>query len=89
MPDIASSVRITPHANGMVSDLAERLHTSKAQVIETALRALEEKLFWADVHDAYAAMADDPAALASYRDEIAEWDSTLSDGLYPEPETIR
>jgi hypothetical protein len=36
--------------------------------------------------EAYAAIAADPVEDASWRAEIAAWDSTIADGLEPEPE---
>ena len=56
---------------------------SKAHVIEAALRALEERLFWDDVKTAYAELAEDAPSLARYRVEVAEWDETLQDGFNP------
>jgi hypothetical protein len=83
MRSIATSVRITADANLKVAAIAERIRASKAQVIEMAVSALEERLFWQDVQDAYAALSEDPLRLAQYRREIAAWDGTLSDGLIP------
>jgi hypothetical protein len=83
MQNIATSVRITGDANVVATALAEKMGASKAHVIEVALRALEERLFWDDVKAAYAGLAEDAPALARYRKEIAEWDETLQDGLSP------
>ena len=83
MENIATSVRITSDANVTATELARKMGASKAHVIEVALRALEERLFWHDVEDAYAGLAEDAPRLARYREEIAEWDDTLQDGLPP------
>lgn len=83
MENIATSVRITSDANVVATALAQRMGASKARVIEVALRALEERLFWDDVKAAYAGLAEDAASLARYREEIADWDGTLQDGLSP------
>jgi predicted transcriptional regulator len=81
MDNVATSVRITGDANVVATSLAQRMGSSKARVIEVALRALEERLFWDDVKAAYAGLAEDVPGLARYRQEIAEWDETLQDGL--------
>ena len=83
MPNIATSVRITGDANVTASALARRMGASKAHVIEVAVRALEERLFWDDVEAAYAELAEDAPGLARYREEITPWDETLQDGLAP------
>ena len=49
MQNIATSVRITGDANVAATALAQRMGASKARVIEIALRAPEERLFWDDV----------------------------------------
>ena len=79
--NIATSVRITSDANVVATALAQRMGASKAHVIEVALRALQERLFWDDVTAAYAGLAEDAPGLARHREEIAEWDDTLQDGL--------
>ena len=76
MENVASSVRITPDANRLLSDLSLKLGRSKAQVVEEALASLEERVFWAAVHDAYAE-GETPEA----REEREIWDTTVGDGL--------
>jgi hypothetical protein len=43
-------------------------------VIEIALRELEEKTFWADVHRSFEQTAADPVEFASQKDEMHLWD---------------
>ena len=81
MPDVASSVRITAAAYGIAHRLAGKLGRSRAQVIEQALRQMEDQVFWQEVQEAYARMAEDPNALEAFRKEAAEWDGTIDDGL--------
>jgi len=70
MENIATSVRITGDASGILSKLAAKLGQSKAQIIQTALRQMEERLFWADVQDAFAR-----EAAADGANETALWDA--------------
>ena len=70
METIASSVRITGDANGVLSKLAAKLGQSKAQVIQTALQQMEERVFWAEVQEAFAR----EEASTEERVESARWD---------------
>ncbi len=72
MPNVATSVRINSSAMHLLSDLAAKLGQPKAQVIEIALRELEERTFWADVHRAFEQAASEPSG----RSEIALWERT-------------
>lgn len=53
MENIATSVRITRDASGVLSKLAATLGQSKAQIVESALQQMEERVFWAEVQDAF------------------------------------
>ena len=74
MPNVAASVRINEDAMDVLSHLALKLGRPKAQVIELALKELEEKSFWADVHRAFEASAADPAESARQQTELALWE---------------
>ncbi|MCU0248426.1 MAG: hypothetical protein MUC42_17790 [Bryobacter sp.] len=76
MPSVVSSVRITEDAAGRLSRLTGKLDLSKARVIEEALRRLEEEVFWAEVHAAYAKPES-----KELREERKRWDTTVGDGL--------
>ncbi len=51
---MATSVRITSTASVLLSSLAGRTGKSKAQIVEEALRDLEDRLFWTEVRQAFA-----------------------------------
>ncbi len=74
MENVATSVRITGDAIGLLSKLASKLGQSKAQVIRRALEEMEERVFWIEVNAAFARDADDPAEQARQRAEIAIWE---------------
>jgi hypothetical protein len=76
MPNVISSVRITPVANDLLNQLAGKLGRPKAQVIEEALRILEEDVFWREVQDVFAC-GESP----EMRTERELWDSTANDDL--------
>ena len=76
MSRVISSVRITPVANDLLGELAHQMGQSKAQVIEEALRALEERIFWREVRQAFAGGESE-----EMREERELWDATVKDGL--------
>jgi predicted DNA-binding protein len=79
MPNVATSVRIPEGANSILSALSAKLGQSKAQIVETALKEMEERIFWADVREAFERAAADPHEAAEQRDEIVLWEQ-VSDG---------
>jgi predicted transcriptional regulator len=58
MENVASSVRISGDAIRTLSKLAAKLGQSKAQVIRQALEEMDERVFWSEVHTAFAREAD-------------------------------
>lgn len=80
MENVATSVRITPAAHAVLSNLADKTGKSKAQIVEEALRDWEDRVFWAEVHSAFAAPESE-----ELRVERELWDSTVGDGLKRKP----
>ena len=76
MAKVISSVRITPLANQRLNRLSANLKQPKAQVIEAALTALEERIFWRSVQESFA-----QGESAEMRLERELWDSTARDGV--------
>ena len=80
MPNIATSVRINGDAADVLASLAAKLGRPKAQVVEIALRELEERTFWAEVRSAFDQVADDPEEAARQKSEIELWEhSSMAD----------
>jgi predicted transcriptional regulator len=77
MENIATSVRITATANALLSALAGKTGKSKAQIVEEALHDWEDRMFWTEVQQSFAASAES----AELRAERELWDSTVPDGL--------
>jgi predicted transcriptional regulator len=67
-----------------LSSLATKLGQSKAQVIETALRDLEERIFWADVRAAFERTAADPEESAHQKAEMDLWDRASAEDFRDE-----
>lgn len=78
MKSVATSVRITASSNDLLSVLAGKTGKSKAQIVEEALRAWEDRTFWADVQQAFATPES-----SELRAEHKLWDS-LTDGIETE-----
>jgi predicted transcriptional regulator len=78
MENIATSVRIAGDALGVLSKLSAKLRQSKAQIIETALKQLEERIFWEDVDEAFERIAADPVGSARQKAEIELWDRSTA-----------
>ena len=74
MENTATSVRIAGDAIRALSVLAEKLGQSKAHVIETALKDLEERIFWTEVDEAFRRTAQNPEESQRQQAEFALWD---------------
>ena len=74
MENVATSVRIAGDAVGIVAQLSAKLGKSKAQVIETALKELEARIFWSEVRESFAQAAADPVEAARQKVEIKLWE---------------
>jgi len=78
METVTTNIHVTPQANRILTDLSNHLNKPKAEVIEQALLDLEERLFWEEVHAAYAVEeADDMKRERELRD------TTVADGFEP------
>ena len=84
MQNVATSVRINGDALESLSNLAAKLGQPKAQIIERALKELEEKIFWADVHRAFEQTIADPAESAQQKAEFELWDRASTKDLKDE-----
>ena len=79
------TIRVSRSTHGLPRDLAAKTNTTMTAVVDQAVRDLQRKRFWEEFQTASEALKADPKALADYRQEMAEWDVTLADGLEMEP----
>jgi predicted DNA-binding protein len=84
METVATSVRISGEAIVTLSRLSARLGQPKAQVIATALRQLEERIFWDEVNDSFARIAANPEEAVRQRTEIQLWEQGTARDLHGE-----
>lgn len=74
MESVATSVRVAGDAIRVLSSLSEKLGQPKAQVIELALKQLEERIFWQEVRDGFERASVDSNATAKPKTEAELWD---------------
>ncbi|CAN5870785.1 hypothetical protein BH23PLA1_BH23PLA1_02260 [soil metagenome] len=75
------TIRISRAAHERLRTLAEVSSTTMTSLLEEAVEDLHRKRFWEATNAAYAALHDNPDAWKNSQEEIAAWDTTLSDGL--------
>ncbi len=80
------TIRVSRSTRATLGDLAEKTGVSMLAIVDEAVKLYQEKLFWAEYHEAYSALKADPAAWADYQKEIAGWDATMADGLEAAPD---
>jgi predicted transcriptional regulator len=76
MGNVATSVRVNGDAHAALERISASTKQSKSEIIEQALRELEERMFWQEVHDAYAKPES-----AEMKAERKLWDKTVGDGM--------
>lgn len=80
----STSVRISKQTHETLKDLATRQHRSLGDVLDEAIAQYRERQFWQVAREAYTRLRENPDAWNAYKDELAEWDATLMDGLEAE-----
>jgi hypothetical protein len=77
----STTVRVTERTHAVLRELAAVTGEPLQQVLEEAVERYRRERFFADLHAAYARLADDRAAWEEELEERAELDGTLADGL--------
>jgi hypothetical protein len=78
------TVPISAAAHQILRDLAEQTGQTIVEVLDKALDAYRQKVFFEQLNAGYAAMRADPQAWAEELEERRLWDATLMDGLDPD-----
>lgn len=76
-----TSIRVSRETHEKLKEIAEKEQRSLGDVLDAAIAQYRERQFWQDAREAYTRLREDPEAWQAYRDELAEWDATLMDGL--------
>jgi predicted transcriptional regulator len=77
----STTVRVTERTHAVLRELAAVTGEPLQQVLEEAVERYRRERFFADLHAAYARLADDRVAWEEELEERAELDGTLADGL--------
>ena len=80
----SATVRISEQSRRHLRELAAQSGEPMQAVIDKALESYRRQKFWEDMDTAYAAIQNDPEALAAEKKEFALWEVTLMDGLDPD-----
>ena len=76
-----TTIRVSLETHRRLSDLAKQLDLPLQEATARAVSLLADQVFWQQTNAAYAALRSDPTASQAFDNELAEWDSTLLDGL--------
>jgi hypothetical protein len=79
-----TTIKVSVETRDRLKRLAEASHSTLEAELAALLDKAEEARFWSGVRDDYARLQDDPEEWADYQNELAEWDSTVADGLAAE-----
>lgn len=80
----SSVVRVDQRIHSKLRKISENKHRPVGQIVADLVDRYDRDLFWRQMHEGFAELRDDPEAWRAYQDEVALWDSTLSDGLEQE-----
>ncbi len=73
-------VRVSEATHQTAISIAGQLKLPITEVFDQAIHALEREMFFSQMRTAYEQLASDEK-LDEFKQEIADWDATLSDGL--------
>jgi hypothetical protein len=76
-----TTVRIDQATHTLLKDISRAEGTSMQTVIQEAVELHRRRRFLEAVNRGFAALRADPAASASYDQELQSWEMTLADGL--------
>ncbi len=77
----STTIRVTQETQKIVRDLSETYGISMQEVVARAIEKYRREKILAEANAGYAALRADPEAWREWREELAEWDVTLLDGL--------
>jgi hypothetical protein len=79
-----TTIKVSVHTRDRLKRLADEDHLTMDAALSQVLERVEEAKFWDGVRADYARLQADPEEWSDYVGELAEWDSTASDGLTDE-----
>lgn len=76
-----TTVRVTIETREALAEMSAARGITTADLIAELVTLESERQLLDSMNAAFAELADDPVALASYRAEQKAWEATLADGL--------
>ena len=76
-----TTIRVTRKTRDELFELAQASGTTMQEVLAQAIEAYRGQRLLEAVNAAYAALKEDRVAWDEYREELADWDTSLRDGL--------
>jgi predicted transcriptional regulator len=81
MTNATTTIRVSIETHRQLTELAQQLALPLQEATARAVSLLADQVFWQQTNDAYAALRANAAESMAFDAELAEWDSTLLDGL--------
>ena len=78
--ETSKPVRVSNSSHLVAAQLARELNLSMIEVFDRAIDALERELFFDKMEAAYQQL-ESSKRLDEFKDEVAAWEATLSDGI--------
>jgi hypothetical protein len=75
------TIRVARWTRDRPRELADASGAGTGEVLDEAVEAYRPQLFLEELNAAYVDLRSDPEARDELRQELAEWDVTLGDGL--------
>jgi hypothetical protein len=76
-----TTIKVSVQTRDRLKRLADEEHLTMDAALSRVLDKTEDARFWEGVRADYARLQADPEEWADYVGELAEWDTTTSDGL--------
>lgn len=76
-----TTIKVSGSTRDRLKRLADEEHLTMDAALSRALDQVEDARFWQGVRADYARLQADPSEWADYAGELAEWDTSASDGL--------
>lgn len=74
-------IRISDSSAKNLDELSKMTHKPKQKIIEKALEVYAREQFLKKSAEAYRLLKENPKLYQEFKEELQEWDVTLSDGL--------
>ena len=77
----STTIRISKESKKVLEELSKQSGEPMMHVLDKAIDIFQRRMFLEEVNRAYGRLREDAEASKKFDAEMAEWDSTLADGL--------